>query len=101
MSGGAFDYNQYKIGEIADHIQSVIDNNNKPVEKQDRWGDWDNREVYSSYSEETIMEFKRCVSLLREAMIYVHRIDWLLSDDDGEETFHKRLKEELFKNKTP
>lgn len=30
-----------------------------------------------------------------KAAIYVQRIDWLLSDDDGEDNFHERLKEEL------
>jgi hypothetical protein len=32
---------------------------------------------------------------LRKASIYAHRIDWLLSGDDSEDTFLKRLKEEL------
>ena len=53
------------------------------------------------YSKQTIKEFKKGLSILRRADIYVQRIDWLLSDDDGEESFHKRLKEELdnLKNK--
>jgi hypothetical protein len=29
------------------------------------------------------------------AAIYVQRIDWLMSGDDGEESFMRRLKEEL------
>ena len=29
------------------------------------------------------------------AAIYAQRIDWLLSGDDGEESFKRRLKEEL------
>lgn len=32
---------------------------------------------------------------LKLANIYLHRIDWLLSGDDGEDSFHSRLKEEL------
>lgn len=50
---------------------------------------------------ETIEEFKQGLSILRKAYIYAQRIDWLLSGDDGEESFHKRLKEELdnLKNK--
>ena len=54
-----------------------------------------------NYSKETIEEFKKGLSLLRKAYVYAQRIDWLLSDDDGEESFHKRLKEELgnLKNK--
>lgn len=52
---------------------------------------------FRDYSKETLDEFKKAVKLLREAKVYAQRIDWLLSDDDGEETFHKRLKEELDK----
>jgi hypothetical protein len=29
------------------------------------------------------------------AEIYAQRIDWLLSGDDGEDSFRKRLKEDL------
>lgn len=49
------------------------------------------------YSKETIKEFKKAVKYLKKAQIYAQRIDWLLSGDDGEETFHKRLKEDLEK----
>ena len=41
MSGGHFDYNQYKIGYIADSIESIIEKNRTPVDKKDRWGVWD------------------------------------------------------------
>ena len=53
------------------------------------------------YSKETIKEFKKGLAILKKAYVYAQRIDWLLSDDDGEESFHKRLKEELdnLKNK--
>ena len=53
------------------------------------------------YNKETIKEFKKGLAILKKAYIYAQRIDWLLSDDDGEESFHKRLKEELdnLKNK--
>lgn len=52
---------------------------------------------YRDWSEETVAEFRRAVTVLKRASIYIQRIDWLLSGDDGEETFHKRLKEELNK----
>jgi hypothetical protein len=32
---------------------------------------------------------------LRVAAVYTQRIDWLVSGDDGEESFLERLKEEL------
>ncbi len=49
------------------------------------------------YPDEVIEKFKEAVDILRKAEVYAHRIDWLLSGDDGEETFLKRLKEDLEK----
>jgi hypothetical protein len=83
MSGGHFYYDQYKILHIADSIESFIyDDSDGP-----------------RYSPETIAEFKIAVEKLNEAFVYAQRIDWLLSGDDGEDTFHKRLKEDLTKAK--
>lgn len=79
MSGGAFNYNDYHITGIADHIEELIRDN----------------EDKSEYSEATIQRFREAVKLLREAGVYVHRIDWLVSGDDGEDTFHKRLERDL------
>ena len=50
------------------------------------------------YSEETISEFKKCLEILKKGAIYLHRIDYLVCDDDGEESFHERLKEDLTEN---
>lgn len=33
--------------------------------------------------------------MLKRARVYAQRVDWLLSGDDNEESFHERLKEEL------
>lgn len=52
-------------------------------------------EYYPDYTEETINEFRKGVEILKMARIYAQRIDWLLSCDDGEESFHRRLNEEL------
>ena len=38
---------------------------------------------------------REAVKILKIANIYVQRIDWLLSGDDGEETFLNRLSEDL------
>lgn len=50
---------------------------------------------YPDYTEETINEFRKGVEILKKARIYAQRIDWLLSCDDGEESFHRRLNAEL------
>lgn len=50
---------------------------------------------YPDYTEETINEFKKGVEILKMARIYAQRIDWLICGDDGEESFHERLAEDL------
>ena len=88
MSGGRFDYLQYRFTEIVDVIeQEIIDNNAEPRPK-----DWFEP---NNFREETIAEFKKGIECIKKAQIYVQRIDWLLSGDDGEESFLKSLKEEL------
>ena len=105
MSGGRFEYKQFHIEEIAEAIQSILDRQGKVIPEDDRWHseDWykDHPEdlFYETFSEETQREFQTAVRYLRLAKIYAQRIDWFLSGDDGEETFHERLKGELNKMK--
>jgi len=89
MSGGYFDYQQYKISHIAHEIEDIIRKN-----KTDATGSHGFPLDYN-FNDDTIIEFEKAVILLRRAHIYAQRIDWLISGDDGEETFHERLKEEL------
>lgn len=91
MSGGIFNYLQYRFTEIVDIIeQEIRDNNAEP-----RPNDWF---VPNNYREETIEEFKKGIEYIKKAQIYAHRIDWLLSGDDNEDTFHKSLSEDLAQN---
>lgn len=87
MSGGAFDYNQYKIGEIADQIEEQIRTHS--AGPKDEW--------YFNMKPETIVALGAAVRALRIAEVYAHRADWFFSGDDGEESFHERLKEDLAK----
>lgn len=89
MSGGYFNHVQYKINQIADDIEHIIENNDNHA--QDRYG----IEIGCFFKENTIDEFRTAIQKLREAFIYVHRIDWLMSGDDSEESFHKNLKFKL------
>ncbi len=89
MSGGFFDYAQYKIAEIADAVERLISNNNDT--SLDEWG----YRKGHGYSEETIQEFKRALVFLKLAEIYAQRIDWLASGDDGEDSFHRRISEDI------
>lgn len=91
MSGGHFQYKQWEISNIADEVEQLILTNDS--EEKDEWGD---RKGYH-YTPETIEEFKKGLVLLRQAYVYAQRIDWLVSGDDGEDSFHRRLKIELEK----
>jgi len=80
MSGGHFDYSQYKILQIAEEIEKIISEND-----------------HYRFSSDIIEEFVNAIYILKKAYIYAQRIDWLVSDDDGEESFKERLFEELYK----
>jgi hypothetical protein len=87
MSGGHFDYHQYKITEIADEIENIIKNNE--TENEYRELQYENEEVIKLYRD--------AVEALRIAQVYAQRIDWYICGDDGEENFKSRLKEDLSK----
>jgi hypothetical protein len=97
MSGGHFDYNQYKIRDISDSVEQVIRNNNKKKEHPIEYS-WES-EYHYEYPPEVIEKFKEGLVILKLAEVYTQRIDWLLSGDDGDETFLERLKEDLDKLK--
>ena len=107
MSGGAFDYNQYKIGYIADQIDEVIVKNGiekTPQElKDESWRDpewyikYPEDKFHYKYPDEVIEKMKEAVRVLKIAQEYAQRVDWLLSCDDGEESFLRRLDENLKK----
>ena len=112
MSGGHFEYAQYKIADIYYSIEEYL--NGRELDESDveeyirGYFLEDNEKEYIlqhhrtipneyEFSEETLAEFKNAVHILKQAEIYAQRIDWLLSGDDGEESFHERLKKELGK----
>jgi hypothetical protein len=93
MSGGFFNHSQYNLDQISADIEDEIYYNDSEEvnEYNDKKG--------NGFSEDTIQEFKLAVWYLKQAFVYTQRIDWLLSGDDGEETFHERLKKDLEKLK--
>jgi hypothetical protein len=110
MSGGRFDYNQYKIGHIAEDIQQTIDKNGKKLDEglineNKKWYGDDYYERFPEdlyhykYPNDVIEKFEEAVDILKKAEIYAHRIDWLMSGDDGEESFLERLNEDLNQHK--
>lgn len=106
ISGGKFNYLQFRLPEIYETIQDYIDKNGKELSEEEINNHWFDPEYFEKYpeekyhhkySDETIREFKEAIEIIKLAEVYIQRIDWLLSGDDGEESFHKRLKEDLNK----
>lgn len=106
MSGGAFEYNQYKIGYIADQIQQEIERSGREKTLEEIKEEWRNDEWYerypedrfhTKYSDEVIEKMEEAVKVLKIAQVYAQRVDWFLSGDDGEESFLRRLDEDLEK----
>ena len=89
MSGGHFNYDQYKFGYIADEVEQLIRDNGS--EEKDEWGY--NR--HSNFDKNTIDKFIEGLLIMRMAQVYAQRIDWLVSGDDGEDSFHNRLKKDI------
>ena len=85
MSGGHFQYKQYELGHMADEIEQIILDNDS-----DEVNEYGDTKGYG-YSPETIEAFEYARIALLQAQIYVQRIDWLVSGDDGEDSFHRRL----------
>ena len=102
MSGGFFDYKQWHIDNIADQIEQEVIMSGKPIPKS-KWYYFE-REEYNethkqpmnyAFPEEVLRRMEEAIYALRRAAIYAQRADYLISGDDGEESFMERLKKEL------
>lgn len=100
MSGGHWDYIQYRFYDIAEDVAKIIKYNdpitrfkNNEDDEYDEYFD----NYHRNYSLEVVEKLKQALKVIREAQIYITRIDYLLSGDDGQQTFLQRLEEELNK----
>ena len=85
MSGGYFDYQQYRLLDII----------NKLDEREARIKDNDN-DAYVLTVDESVEDLIQDAKVLAQlAQIFLQRVDWLLCGDDGPETFKERIKEDL------
>lgn len=79
MSGGHWDYFQYKISTV---LEDLNDNDIQSASK------------YCDYT-----DLERDINILKNHLemskIYMNRLDWLISADDGVQDYHTRLKEDL------
>jgi hypothetical protein len=108
MSGGHFDYIQYRFTDMYEDIEKVISKNGieksaEQIKADNPWLDLSDKQQIEwykydyNYPKEVIQKFKEGAELIKKAQVYAQRIDWLLSGDDGEESFLKRLKDDLNK----
>jgi uncharacterized protein (DUF433 family) len=104
MSGGHWDYIQYRFTDVSEDIDRIIEQNGvkkseDEIIKDNPWvvkGDIpDYLRFEYNYSDKTIEKLKEARDTIEKAQIYMQRVDWLLSGDDEEESFLRRLKEEL------
>lgn len=80
MSGGHFGYIQYRINDAVEQMEA----------------DLANPDSYANSMEQDIRDsLMLCLARLKEASIRLQRADWLLSGDDGEESYRRRLAEDL------
>ena len=90
MSGGYFEYNQYKLEVMAEEIESLIENNNKI--HVNTYGDF---MAPPDLDSEIIEKFKETAYNLRRTREMVQRIDWLLCADDSEKSFKEGWEKEI------
>jgi hypothetical protein len=105
MSGGHWEYIQYRFTDVAEDIDKLIEQNGKPKSeeelKENCWYDPDWYEKYPEelnhckYEDEVLEQFKKASDAIKIAQVYMQRMDWLLSGDDGEESFLRRIEEDL------
>lgn len=103
MSGGTFDYNQHQIRYIIEEIETYIERQGKlkddinDIYRCDFYAEYPESRFYETYTPEVQEAMKAGIKALKVAEVYAHRIDYFLAGDDGEESFLRRLKEDLSK----
>ena len=79
MSGGHFNYIQYRFGEVVDQMEEILKKGKD----------------YYDLDDEAIEYITVGMNLVKIAQIFVQRTDWLISGDDGLESFKERLRKDL------
>ncbi len=93
MSGGRYEYIQHRIDDVAEDIENIIKTNHS--KELNEYGD----EIGRHFSRDTLENMVIGLAIIKMAAVYIHRIDYLMSGDDGEESFKRRLRGDLEKLK--
>lgn len=89
MSGGYFNYRQSQVSYLASEIDALIERNDD--KSKDSYG----YQIGHEYPPEIIERFREAAHTLRQAAEMAQRIDWLVSGDDGEDSFMARWDKEV------
>lgn len=89
MSGGHFQYQQFRIEDIAQGIDDLIETND-----EQSLNDWGARKG-KNYPPEIIEKFMEAAITLRRAAKMANRIDYLVSGDDDKSSFIVRWNKEV------
>jgi hypothetical protein len=84
MSGGAFDYNCFRISQFAEELKNKIEENDNEINGYAPY-----------YNQKTIEYLIECQKIIELSGKLAYDIEWLYSGDIGEETFQKRYKENM------
>jgi hypothetical protein len=79
MSGGFFNYEQYRIHDIIIRLEQALEN------------EW----YIKNHSKENFDYIRKDIDLLNEAYVITQQLDLLLSGDNSEKHFFKGLKEDM------
>ena len=88
MSGGTFDYSQYRIIDIIETIQSHINRQGEKI-------DYEYGDEHQIFEPDVLKSLQDAIECLKKAYVYAQRIDRFLAGDDSDETFMWRLDKEL------
>ena len=93
MSGGHWDYVQYRLTDVIDELKGIVSGEIKTTD----WSTGEEVLERDNYTQVTLEAFKRATKAIEIAQTHIQRIDWLLSGDDSEESYYRRLHTELEK----
>jgi len=92
MSGGHFDYIQHRVGDAYEEVKQIV--KDKGIRGEEYQGDGVYKDTFTPLSAQTVQRMSRAKYILFAASKMLQRIDWFLSDDDGEDCFNRRWEEE-------
>lgn len=99
MSGGHFDYDDFKIKQIGEELEIIAETNEKLKEQEIPEDNYSMKAFYSRIPEDIIEDIKFSGKLLKIMGDVVHEIDYYLSGDTGDDSYRERVKKILDKLK--